>query len=621
MTARRGRGQQRSRRPGAPAPQQQAQAAAATVSPVPARLLGALVVLCVAVAVWVLTYHPVSDPDTWFHLSLGQFIREHSTLPHTDPFSYTAGDTPYRPSGWLTAVLMAWLDAFYPESSLGPILMVTAACAVAAGLVLWRGWRSGTVVTTGLLLMVGLLLAASRLSPRPDVWSLAGVVALLFLLMPADAAASEDTPPRAIRLWLLVPLMIFWANLHAGVIVALPFLATAAAWYVWRWVRTRLAGWLWALIPVLVACVAWLANPYGWGPLALAWHISQIPQVGWVLEWMPWYRSGFPLPWPMLVCSLLLAGAAVALVGRRWRTMHPLVLVWLVILTGLALWQRRQLGLFGVGVPLLLAPYIGGAEAWLRRGRSMLAFIAPLSLAAITAFLQITGANGNGGGWPGYGRNCAVLPCITADFLASNPVPQPIFNSYNQGGYLLHVLYPGAKVFIDGRLDVYPSQVWLDMLAVEEGRLRIDDLVTRYGMKSFVVPVADSFGDPLHLANRLAARPDYALVHLDDVSALFVRRTPETAAWLDVFGFKVISPWNLDAMLPALRQPESRQQLVNEVSRLIQQSGQSATANALAAYVAYRAGDLQTYREWLQAAVARQPDNRLLHQVQARARP
>ena len=200
---------------------------------------------------------------------------------------------------------------------------------------------------------------------------------------------------------------------------------------------------------------------------------------------------------------LVTASVVVALVLRRWRTMHPLVLAWLVILTGLALWQRRQLGLFGVGVPLLLAPYIGGAEAWLRRGRSIRAFIAPLALAAITAFLQITGANGNGGGWPGYGRNCAVLPCITADFLASNPVPQPIFNSYNQGGYLLHVLYPGAKVFIDGRLDVYPSQVWLDMLAVEEGRLKIDDLVARYGIKTEGL---DGFGVIEGVAQRRAFR-------------------------------------------------------------------------------------------------------------------
>jgi len=621
MTARRGRGQQRARGPGARPPQAQTQAApAATHSPISARVLAALVVLCAAVAVWVLTYHPVSDPDTWFHLTLGQYIREHRTLPHTDPFSYTAGDTPYRPSGWLTAVLMAWLDGFYPESSLGPILMVTAACAMAAGLVLWRGWRRGTIVSTGLLLLVGLLLAATRLSPRPDVWSLAGLAALLFLLTPVGSVTPADGPPRAIRLWLLVPLMILWANLHAGVIVALPFLLTAAGWCAWRWVRSRSVAWLWALIPVIAACFAWLANPYGWGPLALAWHISQIPQVGWVLEWMPWYRTGFPLPWPMLVCSLVLAGAAVIVVVRRWRSMHPLVLVWLVILSGLALWQRRQLGLFGIGVPLLLAPYLAGPEAWLRAKKAR-ALIAPPALAAITVFLQITGANGNGGGWPGYGRNCAVLPCITADFLASNPAPQPIFNSYNQGGYLLHVLYPGTKVFIDGRLDVYPSQVWLDMLAVEEGRLKIDDLVARYGIKTFVVPVADSFGDPLHLASRLGARLDYSLVHLDDVSAVFVRRMPETAAWIDMYGYKVISPWNLDAMLPALRQPESRQQLVNEVSRLILQSGQSATANALAAYVAYRAGDEQTYREWLQAAVARQPQNRLLHQVQARARP
>ena len=570
-----------------------------------------------AVCIVVLTFRPVSDPDTWFHLELGKWIAANHAVPHTDPFSYTAGSTPYVPSGWLTAWLMFKLDGIYPESSKWLIIMVTAAVTLVCAVVVRRAMKyNHTTIPVTLLLMAGLSAAVSRWSPRPDVWSPVGLVAVLYLL---SGTWLGNTRSSRMVLWALVPIIVLWANLHAGVLVALPFLLSYLCWAMWRWYQTREQRWLLCAAPVAVASVAWVANPYGAGLVGLAWRIAEIPRVEWVMEWMPFFKRGFPMAWPVYVMAGIIVAATGWCFAKFRSRFHPLEVVWIALLIGLALWQRRQISLLAFGVPLLLAPHLGAAAWWLQR-TAWRAVAAPVAMAAVVVPLQISGANGNGGGLPQYGRLCAALPCITGDFLAANPPPGPIFNSYNMGGYLLHVLYPTTKVYIDGRLDAYPHGVWLDMLALEENRLPIDALMAKYGIQTFVVPSADSFGDPVHLASRLAARKDFALVHVDDVAAVFTRRTPETVAWISAYEFKAATPWNLARVETGLRNPESRHEIFGEVGRLMQQSGKSATSLALAGFVANAISDKVTAAELLAAAQQTQPQNRLLLQVQNKIR-
>src|SRR5690606_33824952 len=127
----------------------------------------------------------------------------------------------------------------------------------------------GTIIATSLLLMAGLCMAVVRLSPRPDVWSLFGITALLWILTadwlrPAQTRRRGETggyaPPDMWLLWVLPPLIIAWANLHAGVLIAVPFLLTYGLWLVYRWLITKDDAWAFAALPVAIACVAWQAN-------------------------------------------------------------------------------------------------------------------------------------------------------------------------------------------------------------------------------------------------------------------------------------------------------------------------------------------------------------------------
>lgn len=613
-------------------------------------------ILATAAVVFFFTFHPVMDPDTWFHLQLGEWILQNNALPTTDPFSYTAGDTPYVPSGWLTALLVIFADMIYPESSLGPIMMVTLAVTLAAGMVLWRGWREHTLPLTALLMLAGLTLAATRFSPRPDIWSFAGLTALLWILSRSWSVPGADhtvdtlvdetarhhknktqvplalpgPAPSPRLLWLLVPLIALWANLHAGVLIALPFLFTYAIWLVVRHIRSRQEevsdqkpapdnSWLLALLPVVVAGFAWLANPYGWGLVRLAQRIAQMPDVTWVIEWMPFYWTQFALPWPTRAAYYIVAGLAIGLIAIRWRAFHPLEILWIAVLIILAFMQRRHVGLMGFGVPMLLSRHLVFGQAPNRdTAGADWKCVALIAAALALCAVQVKGANGTGSGWPKFGRNCAKLPCFTADFLKMHTPPQPIFNSYNLGGYLLHIVYPETKVYIDGRLDTYPPEVWEDMLALEENRLSIDDFVAKYGVKTFVLTVKESFGDSMHLASRLAARPDYVLVHLDDVAAVLVHKDDATADYLDKLGYPNLAPWDLDRMAALTADPATQEQVVVQVGRLLQQSPGSAAVHSLAAVVAKATGNQKVEQQQLRAANMIQPDNKLLQEARNR---
>src|ERR1017187_284523 len=58
------------------------------------------------IGLFALTARNVTDPDVWWHLETGQYIAEHKSVPHADPFSYTRAGAPWVAHEWLTDLLL-----------------------------------------------------------------------------------------------------------------------------------------------------------------------------------------------------------------------------------------------------------------------------------------------------------------------------------------------------------------------------------------------------------------------------------------------------------------------------------------------------------------------------------
>src|SRR3954453_10170656 len=69
-------------------------------------LLRFLMVLSLSALPILAVLRPVTDPDIWWHLRVGQWVVEHGALPANDPFSLPGLDKPWVAYSWLYEVLV-----------------------------------------------------------------------------------------------------------------------------------------------------------------------------------------------------------------------------------------------------------------------------------------------------------------------------------------------------------------------------------------------------------------------------------------------------------------------------------------------------------------------------------
>ena len=80
-----------------------------------------LFLFVVAVAVLAAAVTPLTDPDFFWHLKVGQWIIDHRAIPTHDLFTYTVPDHRFVAHEWLSEVIMAGLSrgpGFWAGSSL-----------------------------------------------------------------------------------------------------------------------------------------------------------------------------------------------------------------------------------------------------------------------------------------------------------------------------------------------------------------------------------------------------------------------------------------------------------------------------------------------------------------------
>jgi hypothetical protein len=170
-----------------------------------------------AVAVIVALLAQIGADSRWL-AAIGQHIATARTIP--DGLPYAAAPS----AGWENAPVLGELvfHALYVALSDRGLVLVQVAAVVAAFVFLGRDMRAaGAGDTSRGLVLIGTVLAAAPafLVVRAQVFSLA-LFPLLVLLLRSETRA----PSR--RIWLIVPLIALWSNLHGGVLVG--FVVSAA---------------------------------------------------------------------------------------------------------------------------------------------------------------------------------------------------------------------------------------------------------------------------------------------------------------------------------------------------------------------------------------------------------
>lgn len=94
---------------GGPIPDAGSEPVAADIRPSPLRYAFSFPVLLAVGLIFVLNWTAngrFNDPDTWWHLKIGEQIWETGALPTTDEFSYTTDNHDWLPHPWLADLTM-----------------------------------------------------------------------------------------------------------------------------------------------------------------------------------------------------------------------------------------------------------------------------------------------------------------------------------------------------------------------------------------------------------------------------------------------------------------------------------------------------------------------------------
>lgn len=416
------------------------------------------------------------DPDAWWHLALGRLIASNG-IPSSEPFSFERAATGWVGQQWLYERLLALL---VDDSGAGAAMLLMgvagASAFLVAGLCLRRDERIAPVWVAASALLC-CLVAGTVLGVRGQVVTVLGTAITLLIV-----TRWRDGSTRAV--WALPPLLLVWANLHAGFVTGI---AVAAVSALTVYVHRRLGGDEPAhLRPLVLATgvgvAATLVNPAGprlYGYIAQTFLNPTLTDA--IVEWQ---SPNFHDFWLRLL--ELVAVGLVVLWCTSGRRVDPLDAVLALGTIAMTLEAQRNMALFAVVATPQLARY--GSAAWARlprRPRSPRPLSGPvaLTLTAIVSVATLTTVIAPELSSSATSRDEASrYPKAAVGWVQSNLPGERLLSTYEWGGYLVDRLgggpgstrvvwiYGESAVFGDARLQEYRQVAaiqpgWQDVIA------------------------------------------------------------------------------------------------------------------------------------------------------------
>ncbi|MDQ6694901.1 MAG: hypothetical protein M3014_10875 [Chloroflexota bacterium] len=463
------------------------------------RHLWAIVPLAIA---WFTASIDFIEPfDFWWNVKSGQIMAQTGRFLGDDVLVWTPVRLPYSNPQWGSQLLFYWLYSASPYILLTARVLIVVATL---GIVLWLcTWKSRSLKVASIATVVAYLTTWTNFGVRPQMFAILPFVVYLFLL------ERKDAHPRWLPL--LVPIMLFWVNVHGSFFLGVALIGIYALGTVIekvgsgegrRWLRSRAAGrqafWL------LLAVAATLANPYFIGIYNYFFIATNDPVARSLnAEWQsPTLYDGTGI---LFFTNLLIFVAALYFGKRRMRPTELLLIVAFGYLSLVSL--RNVMWWDWVTAPILAANLVSvGQMRFGPRSRSnktqdesSKAQTGRTELPAanwLIAILLIGGAFLYTPLWRQSNPLVAVparvaladnTPKKVGEFLRTGNVPGPIFNYMEWGGYLEWALYPGYKMFIDGRFEARQVQVWRDYISISRGRADWQQTLDRYGVRTLVL--------------------------------------------------------------------------------------------------------------------------------------
>ena len=111
-------------------------------------------------------------------------------------------------------------------------------------------------------------------------------------------------------------------------------------------------------------------------------------------------------------------------------------------------------------------------------------------------------------------------PINATEYLVDREMPENLFNDMGFGSYLIWAAYPGNKVFVDPRIELYPQDVWTDYHMISNGIPGWEQRLDKYDVQTLML----STNFQARLIESLKESNLWSIVYEDNVAVIYVRK-------------------------------------------------------------------------------------------------
>ncbi len=465
-------------------------------------------------------------PDVFFHLHVGDRIREMGTVPDRNEFLAFHRDRPYVASEWLFGVALSKLYEVGGTRGIWALQIgLTALSVLVVYVIVRRSGPAAALDVAGAFMLV----AAPRFLPAPELCSILFVALFLAIL-----EARERRP------WLpvvLIPLAALWANLHGFFPLGIGLLGCYLAGDLVH--RRSSARSLLLLLPAV--CLATLLTPNGVeGAVypfrvlgasehraAIAAHIVELRS--------PILDQALSRTFEARLYQVALAGSAIALLISLPRVRVERLLS-TAAFVAMSVPYVRNVAIFAAVALPLAALSLGQASPALRVrdrlcGRALpWASVGAWGGAALVLLLcarSVLGARWHRSSLeevqirPGFAAAIDVRAAV--DFYVRHGLPSTLWTDFSSGHCVLYQGRGALRPALCPQTDLYPTDLLVRYTQTLTGARSVAELISTYPADAFLVDHRRTEGSAL-LADLLSS-PDWSLIYADTRASVFVRTT------------------------------------------------------------------------------------------------
>lgn len=447
------------------------------------------------------------DQDLGRHLKVGEITLEERSVPKTNLFSYTNPDFKYVNTHWLFGV-MAYL--FSQNLGLNALLILKVLIILFSVFLTLKIIPKEKSVFLLPLGFIFLHVLRERLELRPEIFSFLFTASTLYILERYSKTKSK-------LIFLLPFIQLIWINTHIYFFVGLILQLI----YFTQFKRLKML----AIIFVLSIGAGFL-NPNGLQGVLYPLNVTKNygysiveNQTMFLLERINFSDRNFlfvKLSIGLAVFILLLG-----LLRKRFEIKNILLMIFGVFLALLNVRSFPYLVFLTLPAAIALLGPVKQTKTYLYASL----FFALLLLLESGFYLT--------GNYYKY-TDSQYRPDLSfqesakeaVDFAYDNDLPQPFYNNFDIGSYLIYRGFPVYKVFVDGRPEAYPKKFFQEVyIPSQSDYSKFKVLEQNLSLETVIFSHTDQTPWGRSFLQSLSKDPTWKLSFIDDYMVVFVKET------------------------------------------------------------------------------------------------